>query len=63
MVHGKLRIILAAIAVFAALVGLGMTIHGLVFDADKPFRYGMSALVAGVAAFAVLLNPTPKDDA
>jgi hypothetical protein len=63
MVHNKFRIIFAAISVFAALVGLGVAVHGLVFDSDKPFRYGIGALVVGVAAFVMLLNPSSKDEA
>jgi Protein of unknown function (DUF2964) len=62
MVQGKFRIVLATIAVFAALAGLGVAIHGLAFDADRAFRYGIGAIVIGVAVFVFLLNPAQKDE-
>ncbi len=63
MVRKEYRIVLAAVAVFTALAGLGFVIHGLLFEAGASFRYGMAAMVIGVAGFVMLLNPTPKDDA
>ena len=63
MVRRELRIVLAAIAVFAALGGLGIAIDGLVFNAEKPFRYGVIALIVAIAVLIFLLNPTPKDEA
>jgi uncharacterized membrane protein len=63
MVRKEYRIVLAAIAVFVALGGVGLVIHGLLFDRNVSFRYGMAAVVIGVAGFVMLLNPTPKDDA
>ncbi|PMS36653.1 Protein of unknown function (DUF2964) [Trinickia symbiotica] len=63
MVRSRVRIALATISVFAVLAGLGMAIRGLAFDADEAFRYGIGAIVVGVAAFVFLLNPAPEDDA
>ncbi|MEX3959002.1 DUF2964 family protein [Trinickia sp. EG282A] len=63
MVQSRVRIALATISVFAVLAGLGMAIRGLVFDTDEAFHYGIGAIVVGVAAFVLLLNPSPRDDA
>ena len=62
MVQAEPRIILAAVAVFAALAGLGATIRGLLFDSPAFIHYGALALVAGVASFVVLLIPTTGGD-
>jgi hypothetical protein len=62
MVQAEPRIILAAVAVFTALAGLGATIRGLLFDSPAFIHYGALALVAGVASFVVLLMPTTADD-
>ncbi|WP_321915676.1 MULTISPECIES: DUF2964 family protein [unclassified Paraburkholderia] len=63
MIRSEFRIALAAIAVFAALVGLYLVLDGLVFDAWAKFRYGAAMLISGVAGFVVLLNPGPTDHA
>ncbi|WP_028214111.1 DUF2964 family protein [Paraburkholderia mimosarum] len=63
MIRSGLRIVFAAIAVFAALIGLYLVLDGLVFDVWAKFRYGAAALIIGVAGFALLLNPGPDDHA
>jgi hypothetical protein len=61
MIRKEFRIVCAAVAVFAALIGLYLTLDGLVFDAWAKFRYGAAALVAGIVCLVVLLNPGPGD--
>jgi uncharacterized membrane protein HdeD (DUF308 family) len=63
MIRAETRIILALLAVFAALAGIGVFIHGLLSDSAGFVRYGAAALIAGVASFVLLLNPTARDDA
>ncbi|HYS63039.1 MAG TPA: DUF2964 family protein [Paraburkholderia sp.] len=62
MVRAEPKIICAAVAVFVALAGLAELIRGLLFDSTDFVRYGAAALVAGVACFVLLLNPTAGDD-
>ncbi|MCG5078750.1 DUF2964 family protein [Paraburkholderia tagetis] len=62
MIRAEFRIVCAAIAVFAALIGLGLALDGLVFDAWAKFRYGAAALIVGIAGFVLLLNPGPYCD-
>jgi hypothetical protein len=61
MIRPEYRIVCAAIAVFAALIGLYLVLDGLVFDAWAKFRYGAAAMVTGIACFVLLLNPGPRD--
>ncbi|MDN7672070.1 DUF2964 domain-containing protein [Burkholderia oklahomensis] len=58
----KYRVILATIAVFISLAGMMEAVRGLLFDSNAEFLYGVAALSLGVAAFVMLLNPTPKDE-
>ncbi|MGY6123547.1 DUF2964 family protein (plasmid) [Paraburkholderia strydomiana] len=62
MVRAEPRIILAAVAVFTALAGMGATIRGLLFDSQAFIHYGGLALILGIASFVVLLMPTTGDD-
>ena len=61
MIRSELRIVCAATAVFAALIGLYRVLDGLVFDAWSTFRYGAATLIVGVAGFVLLLNPGSRD--
>jgi hypothetical protein len=61
MVQGELRILVAALAVFAALAGLALAIHGLLFDLQKYVDYGMAIVAGGIAAFVAMLTVHPKD--
>jgi hypothetical protein len=61
MVHGELRILVAALAVFAALAGLALAIHGLLFDEHIYVDYGMAIVAGGIAAFVVMLTVHPRD--
>ena len=57
MKGSELRIVFATIGVFVWLGGLYATICGLLYDVLPQFRWGMLALVCGVAAFVIALNP------
>ncbi len=61
MVHGELRILVAAIAVFAALAGLALAIHGLLFDEQNYVDYGLAIVAGGIASFVLMLTVHPKD--
>ena len=63
MIRSELRIVCAAIAVFAALIGLYLVLDGLVFDAWVTLCYGAATLIVGVAGFVLLLIPGPGDHA
>ncbi len=63
MVKAEARIVAAAIAVFVALAGIMVALHGLVFDRQAALDYGALAVLIGVASFAVLLMPMPEDHA
>lgn len=62
MVRAEPRIVLAAVAVFTALAGMGACIRGLLEDSANFTRYGTLALVLGIACFVILLMPTTGDD-
>ncbi|MDR3097360.1 MAG: DUF2964 domain-containing protein [Paraburkholderia sp.] len=61
MVQGELRILVAALAVFAALAGLAVAIHGLLFDEHRAVLYGMAIVACGIVAFVAMLTVHPKD--
>nr|WP_309749576.1 MULTISPECIES: DUF2964 family protein [unclassified Caballeronia] len=63
MVTGEARIVAAAVAVFVALAGIVVALHGLVFDKLAVLDYGALAILIGVTSFAVLLMPMPGDHA
>ncbi|CAE6690102.1 hypothetical protein R69619_00196 [Paraburkholderia nemoris] len=62
MVRTESRIIFATVAVFIALASLAGLIRGLLFDSTDFIRFGAAGLVAGVACFVLLLNPSAGDD-
>jgi fatty acid desaturase len=51
------RIVWASIGVFIWLGGLYATICGLLYDVAREYRWGMLALIVGVATFVIALNP------
>lgn len=61
MVRAERRIVFAAIAVFVALAGMGMFIHGVLFDYSNATLYGGVLLVLGVAVLALMLSPRASD--
>lgn len=62
MVRAEPKIVVAAIAVFVTLGGLASAIHGLLFDQSAAIRYGLVAMVIGIACFVLMLNPSARDD-
>ncbi|AOJ16873.1 DUF2964 family protein [Burkholderia vietnamiensis] len=61
MVRTELRVVLAAIATFIMLGGIGVAIHGLLFDAIDAVRYGAAAIAVGATTAAIALNIWPTD--
>ncbi|HEY1611957.1 MAG TPA: DUF2964 family protein [Paraburkholderia sp.] len=61
MVRDELRIVVAAFAIFAALVGLAVSIHGLLYYDNNIVLSGMIATGVGIAAFVLMLTVHPKD--
>ncbi|WP_346268666.1 DUF2964 family protein [Burkholderia vietnamiensis] len=61
MVRTELRVVLAAIATFIVLGGIGVAIHGLLFDAIDAVRYGAAAIAVGATTAAIALNIWPTD--
>ena len=55
--RAKYRIGLATVATFVAIVGILAAIHGVLFDQESVIRYGAASVIAGLAAFVMLLNP------
>ncbi|KAB0634195.1 DUF2964 family protein [Burkholderia latens] len=62
MIRRQSRIVVAAIAVFVSLAGMMAVVTGLLFDESTALHGGAIALILGVAAFVVMLNPGPKRD-
>jgi hypothetical protein len=62
MMGAKYRVVLAALAIFVAIFGIAAAIRGLLFDQGSALRYGVAAVVGGVTAFVLLLNPTAGID-
>lgn len=56
------RIVCATVGVFIWLGGLYATICGLIYDVQREFRWGMLALIIGVAIFVIALNPLAQRD-
>lgn len=61
MVQTELSIIFAALAILTSLAGLGVAIHGLLFDQPDVVSYGGVALVLGITCFVGLLNTMDGD--
>jgi hypothetical protein len=61
MVHTEFRVVLEVLATFAALVGIAVAIHGMLFDEDEVTLSGAAAIAVGIAASAFLLNLWPRD--
>jgi hypothetical protein len=60
MARAESRIVLAAIAVFVALFGIGWSIRGLLYERPVLVQIGAVAMVIGVACFVMLLRPRNK---
>ncbi|RKR38809.1 DUF2964 family protein [Paraburkholderia sp. BL17N1] len=57
MKRSEFRIGCAAVGVFIWIGGLYATIRGLLYEVPQEFRYGVLALIIGVATFVIALNP------
>ena len=55
--RAKYRVAFATLSIFVAISGIFAAIRGLVFDQDSFLRYGIAAVIAGVAGFVLFLNP------
>jgi hypothetical protein len=60
--RAKYRVGFSTVAIFVAILGIGAAIRGLLFDQDAVLRYGAAAVIGGVAAFVMLLNPVSDMD-
>ncbi|WDD91677.1 DUF2964 domain-containing protein [Burkholderia sp. FERM BP-3421] len=61
MVRTELRIVLAVIATFVVLAGIGVAIHGMLFDQGRALFYGALAIVVGATTCVIALNVWPND--
>lgn len=61
MVQNELKIVVAAIATFVALVGVAVSIHGLLYDENDVVLSGIVAIGVGIAGLVVMLNLRGKD--
>jgi hypothetical protein len=61
MIRSESRIIIAAIAVFMALAGLAVALHGLVFGEPAHLRYGAAVAFASISAVVIMLDPPPHE--
>jgi hypothetical protein len=61
MVRTELRIVLAVIATFVVLAGIGVAIHGMLFDQSRALFYGALAIVVGATTSVIALNVWPND--
>jgi hypothetical protein len=62
MVHTEFRVVFATIAIFVALLGIGLVIHGLLFDRNAAMWSGMISIAAGMAGCVVMLTLWPRDN-
>lgn len=51
------RVAMATVSIFVAIFGIAAAIRGLLFEEMSVVRYGVAAVIGGVAAFVLLLNP------
>lgn len=56
------RFIMATVSVFVAIFGIAAAIHGLLLDETNDVKYGVVAVIGGIAAFILLLNPASGFD-
>jgi fatty acid desaturase len=57
MRRSETRIAVALLGVFVWLGGLYATIRGLIYETPGWFRWGVLAIILGVATFVIALNP------
>ena len=61
MVRMELRVVLATVAVFIALGGIGLSIHGSLYYQDDDIWAGVLAIVIGIVGCVTMLTLWPRD--
>ncbi|WP_180970354.1 DUF2964 family protein [Burkholderia sp. WAC0059] len=61
MVRSEWQVVLAALAIFAALMGMAVSIHGMVYDDHRVALTGAASTGLGIALFVVMLNRFPDE--
>jgi hypothetical protein len=61
MVRTEVRVILATLAIFIALGGIGLSIHGSLYYLDEDVWVGVIAIVIGIAGCVTMLTLWPHD--
>jgi hypothetical protein len=61
MVRDELRIVVAALATFAALIGVAVSIHGLLYYETDVVLSGVIAMAVSILACVLMLTLHPKD--
>ena len=61
MVRMELRVVLATLAIFIALGGIGVSIHGSLNYIDREVWVGVIAIAIGIAGCVTMLTLWPRD--
>jgi hypothetical protein len=61
MVRMELRVVLATLAIFIALGGIGLSIHGSLYYLNDEIWMGVIAIVVGIVGCVTMLTLWPRD--
>ncbi|MEM5437770.1 DUF2964 domain-containing protein [Paraburkholderia diazotrophica] len=61
MVRMELRVVLATLAIFIALGGIGLSIHGSLYYLDREVWTGVIAIAIGIVGCVTMLTLWPRD--
>jgi hypothetical protein len=61
MVRMELRVVLATLAIFVALGGIGLSIHGSLYYLDREVWTGVIAIAIGIVGCVTMLTLWPRD--
>ncbi|WP_109483490.1 DUF2964 domain-containing protein [Paraburkholderia sp. C35] len=61
MVRMELRVVLATVAIFIALGGIGLSIHGSLYYLEDDIWVGVLAIVIGIVGCVTMLTLWPRD--
>ncbi|WP_240057291.1 DUF2964 domain-containing protein [Paraburkholderia azotifigens] len=61
MVRMELRVVLATLAIFIALGGIGLSIHGSLYYLDREIWTGVIAIAIGIVGCVTMLTLWPRD--